>query len=88
VGIDSRGHDDCSVTTTINDAPAEVSRMVPSGAEQHDSLEADSFERIKHGQRPIFPCQGGTPKRTRFKKGAKKVRQNGKHRRRVRKIDW
>lgn len=62
--------------------------MVPSGADKFDHSEEEPFERMRHAQRPCYPCQKGMPKRTRHKKGAKKVRQNGSHRRRVRKIDW
>ena len=67
----------------------EVSRMIRSeGPDPNSPEEEDSFERIHRSERTVYPCRNGTPKRTRFKKGAKRIRMNGKHRRRVRKVDW
>lgn len=53
-----------------------------------ESLYRGNEEPVHQGERPIYPCRAGTPKRSRYKKGAKHVTQDGKHRRRVRKISW
>jgi hypothetical protein len=62
--------------------------MVPSEAAGFDEQDDRGMERIRRIARPSYPCHNGTPKRTRHKKGAKKMRLNGNHRRRVRKMDW
>ena len=67
-----------------------VSRMIRSEGPDCDlpEEEEDSFERMNRSERTVYPCRNGTPKRSRFKKGTKRIRMNGKHRRRVRKVDW
>ncbi len=67
--------------------------MVPPGEvgspeDRNEFEDTTPFERMSPAERANWPTRGGTPKRTRFKKGAKQMRQNGKHRRRHRKIDW
>ena len=63
--------------------------MVPRGiADYEQQFDQDDQVPVHRGERPIYPCRAGTPKRSRYKKGAKHVTQDGKHRRRVRKISW
>ena len=62
--------------------------MAYAGMDNFDSFDDPHEEQALKGERALYPCRKGTPKRSRFKKGSKRIPMNGKHRRRVRKISW